>query len=274
MRLTHIGGPTALIELDGWRLLTDPTFDPPGRTYAFGWGTRSRKLAGPASRPGVGPIDAVLLSHDHHADNLDDAGRALLPAPGDGGDDGPGRDAARWRRARPRALGDDDARGARPAGDRGHRDPVPTRPAAEPADRGRRRRLRAALGRPGARRPLDVGRHRPLRRGPPRSPSGCRSARAAPRRRRAVPVTGPLRYSLTGERRPSRPASCGPRTRCRCTTRAGATSGRAATRSSAGSPPRPARAGEPALAPDGRAGRRLTGKWWTDVRRESAMGGP
>ena len=31
MRLTHIGGPTALIELGGWTLLTDPTFDTPGR---------------------------------------------------------------------------------------------------------------------------------------------------------------------------------------------------------------------------------------------------
>jgi L-ascorbate metabolism protein UlaG (beta-lactamase superfamily) len=47
LRLTHIGGPTVLIELDGWRLLTDPTFDAPGRRYAFGWGS-SRKLAGPA----------------------------------------------------------------------------------------------------------------------------------------------------------------------------------------------------------------------------------
>jgi L-ascorbate metabolism protein UlaG (beta-lactamase superfamily) len=27
----------------------------------------------------VGPIDAVLLTHEHHADNLDDAGRSLLP---------------------------------------------------------------------------------------------------------------------------------------------------------------------------------------------------
>lgn len=30
----------------------------------------------------LGPIDAVLLTHDHHADNLDDLGRALLPAAG------------------------------------------------------------------------------------------------------------------------------------------------------------------------------------------------
>ena len=81
VRITHIGGPTVLIEVGGWRLLTDPTFDPPGRKYNFGWGTGSRKLAGPAIAPSaLGPIDAVLLSHDHHADNLDPAGRALLPS--------------------------------------------------------------------------------------------------------------------------------------------------------------------------------------------------
>jgi hypothetical protein len=28
VRLTHIGGPTLLIEVGGWRLLTDPTVDP------------------------------------------------------------------------------------------------------------------------------------------------------------------------------------------------------------------------------------------------------
>jgi L-ascorbate metabolism protein UlaG (beta-lactamase superfamily) len=79
LMLTHIGGPTMLIELAGWRLLTDPTFDPPGREYAFGWGTSSTKLSGPALTPaGVGPIDAVLLTHDHHPDNLDDLGRELL----------------------------------------------------------------------------------------------------------------------------------------------------------------------------------------------------
>jgi L-ascorbate metabolism protein UlaG (beta-lactamase superfamily) len=81
--LTHIGGPTLLIEVGGWRLLTDPTFDPAGESYRFGWGARSRKLTGPAIEASdVGPIDAVLLSHDHHADNLDAAGRALLPSAG------------------------------------------------------------------------------------------------------------------------------------------------------------------------------------------------
>jgi L-ascorbate metabolism protein UlaG (beta-lactamase superfamily) len=81
--LTHVGGPTALIEVAGWRLLTDPTFDPPGQSYRFGWGTGSRKLTGPAiAASDLGPIDAVLLSHDHHDDNLDAAGRSLLPEAG------------------------------------------------------------------------------------------------------------------------------------------------------------------------------------------------
>jgi L-ascorbate metabolism protein UlaG (beta-lactamase superfamily) len=77
--LTHIGGPTVLLDIDGWRILTDPTFDPPGRRYAFGWGTASTKDRGPAlTVDDVLPVDAVLLTHDHHADNLDERGRALL----------------------------------------------------------------------------------------------------------------------------------------------------------------------------------------------------
>lgn len=79
-RITHIGGPTALIEVGGWRILTDPTFDPPGKRYFFGWGTTSRKLAGPSLRPeSLGRIDAVLVSHHHHGDNLDPSAAALLP---------------------------------------------------------------------------------------------------------------------------------------------------------------------------------------------------
>ena len=83
IRVTHIGGPTALIEAGGWRLLTDPTFDPPGRKWNFGLGASSRKLEGPAiAAADLGKIDAVLLSHDQHGDNLDDAGRELLPSAG------------------------------------------------------------------------------------------------------------------------------------------------------------------------------------------------
>jgi L-ascorbate metabolism protein UlaG (beta-lactamase superfamily) len=81
--LTHIGGPTLLIEIEGWRLLTDPTFEAPGRTYSMGYGARARKVTGPAVQPAdLGTVDAVLLSHDQHHDNLDAAGRAFLPSVG------------------------------------------------------------------------------------------------------------------------------------------------------------------------------------------------
>ena len=76
-------GPTALIEYGGLRLLTDPTFDPPGEHPRPGTPVVLRKLAGPAvPAEELEPVDAVLLSHDHHADNLDPAGRALLPRVG------------------------------------------------------------------------------------------------------------------------------------------------------------------------------------------------
>ncbi|NYJ03488.1 L-ascorbate metabolism protein UlaG (beta-lactamase superfamily) [Nocardioides thalensis] len=81
MIITHIGGPTAIVEIGGWRLLTDPTFDPAGGHYAFGWGTSSDKVTGPAvAADALGAVDAVLLTHDQHGDNLDAAGRALLPS--------------------------------------------------------------------------------------------------------------------------------------------------------------------------------------------------
>jgi L-ascorbate metabolism protein UlaG (beta-lactamase superfamily) len=83
VHLTHIGGPTVLIAVGGWRILTDPTFDPPGGSYAFGWGTGSVKLAGPSvAAADIGRIDAVLLTHEHHDDNLDPSGRELLPSAG------------------------------------------------------------------------------------------------------------------------------------------------------------------------------------------------
>lgn len=44
-------------------------------------GLQLPKLTGPAISPAdLGAIDAVLVGHDHHGDNLDDAGRALLPS--------------------------------------------------------------------------------------------------------------------------------------------------------------------------------------------------
>ena len=77
LSITLIGGPTALIEIDGFRLLTDPTFDEPG-AYQLPH-VKLEKLTGPAmSARDVGPIDAVLLSHDQHSDNLDHSGRDFL----------------------------------------------------------------------------------------------------------------------------------------------------------------------------------------------------
>jgi L-ascorbate metabolism protein UlaG (beta-lactamase superfamily) len=76
-KIQVIGGPTAVLELGGLRLLTDPTFDPPG-DHVIG----ERNLV-KTSHPAVpverlGDIDAVLLSHDQHPDNLDQEGRRLL----------------------------------------------------------------------------------------------------------------------------------------------------------------------------------------------------
>lgn len=77
--VTVFGGPTTLIEYAGLRLLTDPTFDAPG-DYELGPGLVLTKTAPSATTPdALGQVDAVLLSHDQHPDNLDKAGRALLP---------------------------------------------------------------------------------------------------------------------------------------------------------------------------------------------------
>ncbi|GAA4975222.1 MBL fold metallo-hydrolase [Yinghuangia aomiensis] len=75
----YLGGPTALVEIGGLRLLTDPTFDPPG-DHPVG-ARKLVKTAGPAAAADeVLPADAVLLSHDQHPDNLDRSGRIVLDA--------------------------------------------------------------------------------------------------------------------------------------------------------------------------------------------------
>jgi L-ascorbate metabolism protein UlaG (beta-lactamase superfamily) len=75
--LQLIGGPTALIDIGGLRLLTDPTFDPPG-DHPVGERNLVKTDAPSVAAEAIGPVDAVLLSHDQHPDNLDDAGRELL----------------------------------------------------------------------------------------------------------------------------------------------------------------------------------------------------
>jgi L-ascorbate metabolism protein UlaG (beta-lactamase superfamily) len=81
MSVTLVGGPTALIEIDGFRLLTDPTFDAPG-SYQLPH-VKLEKLSSPAlSADALGAVDAVLLSHDQHSDNLDNSGREFLKRAG------------------------------------------------------------------------------------------------------------------------------------------------------------------------------------------------
>lgn len=75
--LRYLGGPTALLELGGLRLLTDPTFDPPG-SYPVGTRVLHKTIGAPVTPDQVGPVDAVLLSHDQHPDNLDGQGRGYL----------------------------------------------------------------------------------------------------------------------------------------------------------------------------------------------------
>jgi L-ascorbate metabolism protein UlaG (beta-lactamase superfamily) len=78
LELTYIGGPTALMKVNGFRFLTDPTFDPAPADYQSGPSVL-HKFTGPRLTPeSVGHVDVVLLSHDHHSDNLDHAGRAFL----------------------------------------------------------------------------------------------------------------------------------------------------------------------------------------------------
>ncbi len=75
--ITLIGGPTALVEVGGFRLLTDPTFDGPG-DYALPHVTLTKTSNPALPLDRVGAVDAVLLSHDQHADNLDNSGREFL----------------------------------------------------------------------------------------------------------------------------------------------------------------------------------------------------
>jgi L-ascorbate metabolism protein UlaG (beta-lactamase superfamily) len=56
--------------------MTDPALDPSGSQYQAG--TFSvHKTSGPANVD-IDDIDIVLLSHDQHMDNLDNAGRVLV----------------------------------------------------------------------------------------------------------------------------------------------------------------------------------------------------
>ena len=76
--ITFIGGPTALLEYAGLRIVTDPTFDAP-QIYEDPEETTLVKTTGPAiAREDLGAVDLVLLSHHGHKDNLDWEGLELI----------------------------------------------------------------------------------------------------------------------------------------------------------------------------------------------------
>lgn len=82
LTVTYLGGPTALLEFCGLRLLTDPTLDPADTEYPTPAYTLRKTQAPALDAAALVNIDAVLLSHDHHFDNLDHAGRAALSRAG------------------------------------------------------------------------------------------------------------------------------------------------------------------------------------------------
>ena len=83
MRVAYLGTASVVLDYAGSRLITDPTFDPAGTTYSMAppwlpgtWFDSTKGYTSPATPPGR--FDAALISHDHHFDNLDIAGRALV----------------------------------------------------------------------------------------------------------------------------------------------------------------------------------------------------
>jgi hypothetical protein len=75
---THIDTACILLEINGYKILTDPTLDLPGKLYHHGFGTFSRKLTRPALSVGqLGDVDLILLSHHQHKDNFDVRGKSL-----------------------------------------------------------------------------------------------------------------------------------------------------------------------------------------------------
>jgi len=85
MKLTYLGTASVLLEYSGQRMLTDPVFDPSGRTYSMGpagvperWFASTRSYEVPLTTQQIGHLDAVLLSHHSHRDNLDYEGLELI----------------------------------------------------------------------------------------------------------------------------------------------------------------------------------------------------
>ena len=72
INITHIDTACILLEINGYKILTDPTLDNAGRLYYHGAGSFSRKTGNPAIMIDQLPkVDLILLSHHQHKDNFD-----------------------------------------------------------------------------------------------------------------------------------------------------------------------------------------------------------
>ncbi|OTA96202.1 hypothetical protein M434DRAFT_393060 [Hypoxylon sp. CO27-5] len=76
--VTYIGTATAIIDIDGVTFLTDPYFSPEGTAWDVGIATLTSHYEPAISLDKLPPIDAVLLSHEDHPDNLDELSRTRL----------------------------------------------------------------------------------------------------------------------------------------------------------------------------------------------------
>ncbi|MDJ1482675.1 MBL fold metallo-hydrolase [Cytophagaceae bacterium YF14B1] len=76
LSITHIDTACVLLDINGYKILTDPTLDAAGHLYYHGSGTFSRKTEDPALPVDKLPaVDLVLLSHHQHKDNFDRNGQ-------------------------------------------------------------------------------------------------------------------------------------------------------------------------------------------------------
>jgi L-ascorbate metabolism protein UlaG (beta-lactamase superfamily) len=78
LAITHIGTATAIIHVDGINLLTDPVFSPAGTEWDLGIMVLKLSDTPVKALADLPHIDAVLLSHEDHPDNLDEPGRSTL----------------------------------------------------------------------------------------------------------------------------------------------------------------------------------------------------
>ncbi|RMJ15233.1 hypothetical protein CDV36_005108 [Fusarium kuroshium] len=78
VNITHIGTATAILQINGVNLLTDPFFSPAGTQWDRGVVILENSETPAMALHDLPAIDAVLLSHEDHPDNLDELGRQLL----------------------------------------------------------------------------------------------------------------------------------------------------------------------------------------------------